>query len=410
MPQFAPSLETPTTNAPNPEVSIVIPCLNEANSIGIVVEKAWKAIAMIGVQGEVVVADNGSTDGSVEIAEAKGARVVHVLQKGYGNALRGGIEAARGRIIVIGDADDSYDFLEAPRLVARVKEGYDLVIGSRFKGQILPEAMPWTSKIGNPIMTGILNLLFRVNTSDSQSGMRAFTKEAYRKMQLQATGMEFASEMLIKASKARLKIAEVPITLHPDKRGRPPHLRPIRDGWRHLKLMLTYSPTVLFLLPGLILMLIGLALMGSQLFAPMDKPLWLFGKLRMDFHWAILGSLLTLTGYQVITAHFMAKIYSVTHRLQEQDRWLELGFRYLNAERVLALSLLAILIGLAMDGWVLWDWLRRGYGELVSGHTRLVIFGSTLIALGCQTFFNAFLFSILTDAYKNRSQSILSSS
>jgi glycosyltransferase involved in cell wall biosynthesis len=388
-----------TAEANAPEVSIVIPCLNEENSIGIVVEKAKRAIEMMGVSGEVIVADNGSTDRSVEIALSKGARVVHVAQKGYGNALRGGIEAARGRIIVIGDADDSYDFLEAPKLVAKIKEGYDLVVGSRFKGRILPGAMPWTSKIGNPIMTFTLNLLFKVNTSDSQSGMRAFTKEAYRKMQLQATGMEFASEMLIKAGKAKLKIAEVPITLHPDKRGRPPHLRPIRDGWRHLKLMLTYSPTVLFLIPGLTLMLIGLALMGSQLLAPMDKPIWLFGRLKMDFHWAMLGSLLTLAGYQVINAHFMAKIYSVTHRFQEEDKVLQVAFRYLNAERVLLLSLIAIAIGLAMDGWVLWDWLKRGYGELVSGHTRLVIFGSTLIALGIQTFFNAFVFSILCEGY-----------
>lgn len=388
-----------TAEANVPEVSIVIPCLNEENSIGIVVEKAKRAIEMMGVSGEVIVADNGSTDRSVEIALSKGARVVHVAQKGYGNALRGGIEAARGRIIVIGDADDSYDFLEAPKLVAKIKEGYDLVVGSRFKGRILPGAMPWTSKIGNPIMTFTLNLLFKVNTSDSQSGMRAFTKEAYRKMQLQAMGMEFASEMLIKAGKAKLKIAEVPITLHPDKRGRPPHLRPIRDGWRHLKLMLTYSPTVLFLIPGLTLMLIGLALMGSQLLAPMDKPIWLFGRLKMDFHWAMLGSLLTLAGYQVINAHFMAKIYSVTHRFQEEDKVLQVAFRYLNAERVLLLSLIAIAIGLAMDGWVLWDWLKRGYGELVSGHTRLVIFGSTLIALGIQTFFNAFVFSILCEGY-----------
>lgn len=383
-----------------PEVSIVIPCLNEENSIGIVVEKAWRAMEMMSVSGEVVVADNGSTDRSVEIALSKGARVVHVPQKGYGSALRGGIEAAKGKIIVIGDADDSYDFLEAPKLVAKVKEGYDLVIGSRFKGQILPGAMPWTSKIGNPIMTATLNLLFRVNTSDSQSGMRAFTKEAYRKMQLQAVGMEFASEMLIKAGKAKLKVTEVPITLHPDKRGRPPHLRPIRDGWRHLKLMLTYSPTVLFLTPGLTLMLLGLSLMGIHLLAPMDEPLWLLGKLRMDFHWAMVGSLLALAGYQVITAHFMAKIYSVTHRFQEEDRILQYGFRYLNAERMLLLSLIAIAIGLAMDGWVFWDWVRRGYHGLVSGHTRLVIFGSTLIALGIQNFFNAFLFSILSEGYR----------
>lgn len=385
----------PSTETAQPEVSIVIPCLNEENSIGIVVEKARRAIEMMGVPGEVIVADNGSTDRSVEIALSKGARVVPVAQKGYGSALRGGIEAAKGRIIVIGDADDSYDFLEAPKLVAKVKEGYDLVVGSRFKGRILPGAMPWTSKIGNPLMTATLNLLFGVNTTDSQSGMRAFTKEAYRKMQLQATGMEFASEMLIKAGKAKLRIAEVPITLHPDKRGRPPHLRPIRDGWRHLKLMLTYSPTVLFFVPGVFLMLLGVALMGSQLFAPMDKPLWLFGRVRMDFHWAILGSLLTLSGYQVITAHFLAKVYSVSHRFQEQDKWVAFLFRYLNTERVLAASLFIFALGFFMDGWVLWDWLKRGYGELVSGHTRLVIFGSTLIALSVQTFFNAFLFSVI---------------
>jgi len=321
--------------------------------------------------------------------------------KGYGSALRGGIGAARGRYIVIGDADDSYDFLEAPRLVASLREGYDLVIGSRFRGTIVPGAMRWSSRIGNPLVTAILNLLFRSRLSDSQSGMRAFTQAAWNRMRLQSTGMEFASEMLIQARKAGLRIAEVPITFHPDRRGRPPHLHPIRDGWRHLKLMLTYSPTVLFLVPGGLMVLLGLLLMGVQLLAPMDQPLWL-GRIRMDFHWAILGSLLTLSGYSLIQAHFLAKIYSVTHRFQEQDRILEVGFRILTAERVLLMSLLAILLGLGIDGWVLYDWMTRGYGALVSGHTRLVIFGSTLIALGIQAFFHAFLFSTLGDAYKRR--------
>lgn len=383
------------------EVSIVIPCLNEENTIGDVVEKAWQALRGMKVSGEVVVADNGSTDRSVEIARSRGARIVGVAVKGYGSALRGGIGAARGRYIVIGDADDSYDFLEAPRLVASLREGYDLVIGSRFRGTILPGAMRWSSRIGNPLVTAILNLLFRSRLSDSQSGMRAFTQAAWNRMRLQSTGMEFASEMLIQARKAGLRIAEVPITFHPDRRGRPPHLHPIRDGWRHLKLMLTYSPTVLFLVPGGLMVLMGLLLMGVQLLAPMDQPLWL-GRIRMDFHWAILGSLLTLSGYSLIQAHFLAKIYSVTHRFQEQDRILEVGFRILTAERVLLMSLLAILLGLGIDGWVLYDWMTRGYGALVSGHTRLVIFGSTLIALGIQAFFHAFLFSTLGDAYKRR--------
>ncbi|MCS7283198.1 MAG: glycosyltransferase family 2 protein [Anaerolineae bacterium] len=386
---------------PEVEVSIVIPCLNEENSIGIVVEKAWQAIQKMGVSGEVIVADNGSTDRSVEIARSLGARVVEVLEKGYGNALRGGIEAARGRYIVIGDADNSYDFLETPQMLVPLRDGVDVVIGSRFLGTILPGAMRWSSRIGNPLVTGILNLLLGSRFSDSQSGMRAFTREAWRRLRLQSTGMEFASEMLIQAWRAGLRIAEVPITFHPDQRGRPPHLRPIRDGWRHLKLMLTYSPSVLFLAPGGLMMLLGLSLMGLQLLAPMDQPLWL-GPVRLDFHWAILGSLLTLSGYTLIQAHFLAKIYSVTHRFQEQDRILEVGFRFLTAERVLLLSLMVILIGLGMDGWVLYDWITRGYGALVSGHTRLVIFGSTLAALGVQAFFHTFLFSMLGDAYKRR--------
>lgn len=383
------------------EISFVIPCLNEENSIGIVVAKAYQALAMLGIPGEVIVADNGSTDRSVEIAQACGARIVRVLDRGYGNALRGGIEAARGRFILIGDADDSYDFLEAPRLLERLKDGYDVVIGSRFLGTIRPGAMRWTSRIGNPLMTRILNWLFGLQITDSQSGMRAFTREAWRRMRLRSTGMEFASEMLIQAKKAGLRLAEVPITFHRDQRGRPPHLRPLRDGWRHLKLMLTYSPTVLFLGPGGLLMMLGILLMGSQLLAPMDQPLWL-GPVRLDFHWAILGSLLVLSGYALIQAHFLAKIYSVTHRFQEQDRILEVGFRILTAERVLLLSLAVILIGLGMDAWVVYDWISHGYGALVSGHTRLMIFGSTLIALGIQTFFHTFLFSILGDAYKQR--------
>ncbi|MCS6964773.1 MAG: glycosyltransferase family 2 protein, partial [Thermoflexus sp.] len=379
-------------------MSFVIPCLNEESSIGTVVEKAWRALGALGMPGEVIVADNGSTDRSVEIARANGARIVLVPERGCGNALRAGIAAARGHHIVIGDADDSYDFLEAPRLLEKLEAGYDLVIGSRFRGVILPGAMRWTSRIGNPLITALLNWLFGLRLTDSQSGMRALTREAWERLRLHSTGMEFASEMLIQARKAGLRMTEVPITFHPDRRGRPPHLHPIRDGWRHLKLILTYSPTVLFLIPGGALLIAGIALMGLQLLAPVDQPLWL-GPVRMDFHWAILGSLMALSGYTLIQAHFLAKIYSVTHRFQEQDRILEVGFRLLNAERVLLLSLTALLLGLGMDAYVLYDWLRNGYGPLVSRHTRLVIFGSTLAALGIQALFHTFLFSILGDAY-----------
>lgn len=380
-------------------VSIVIPCLNEERTIGQVVHNARHALELMGLPGEVVVADNGSRDQSAAIARSSGARVVHVSRKGYGSALRGGIEAAYGRIIVMGDADGSHDFTEAVPMVQKILEGYDLVVGSRFKGTILPGSWSWTSRIGVPIVTAILNLLFKTGVSDSQCGFRAFTKDAYHRMQLRATGMEFASEMLIKAKKAGLRIAETPVTMHPDQRGRPPHLHPLRDGWRHLKLMLIYSPTVLFLLPGLLLMGIGFLLMFAQLFAPMDRPLQI-GSFTMDFHWAIGGSLLMIVGYQVINTHFMAKIYSVTHDFQEQDRILEVGFRYLTAERVLTLSLITILIGLLVTGWALFDWYQRGAVRMLSGHTRIIIFGFTLLALGVQTFFNAFFFSILGDSWK----------
>ncbi len=383
------------------EVSIVIPCLNEESSIGIVVEKGWKALEQARVRGEIIVADNGSTDRSVEIARSLGARVIHAPIKGYGNALRKGIEAAQGQYIVIGDADDSYDFLEIPKLLAALWDGYDLVLGSRFRGEILPGSMRWISRVGNPLITWILNFLFGTHITDSQTGLRAFSRDAWHRLNLHSGGMEFASEMLIQAQIAGLRITEVPITFHPDQRGRPPHLRPLRDGWRHLKLMLIYSPTLLFLFPGGFLMLLGMLLMGAQLLAPMEQPLWI-GPLRLDFHWALLGSLLSLSGYTLIQAHFLAKIYSLTHWYQKRDPILEKGFQLLNMERVLFLSLIVILIGVILDGWVLYDWITHGYGELVSGHTRIMIFGSTLVALGIQIFFHAFLFSLLGDTYKQQ--------
>ena len=383
------------------KVSIVIPCLNEEASIGAVIEKAQQALQGLAVEGEIIVADNGSTDRSVEIAQSLGARVIHVPARGYGNALRAGINAAQGDYIVIGDADDSYDFREVPNLLKPLREGYDLVLGSRFRGNILPGAMRWSSRIGNPLVTALLNLLFGMNISDSQTGMRAFTREAWRRLNPQASGMEFASEMLIQAREAGLRITEVPITFYPDRRNRPPHLRPLRDGWRHLKFMLIYAPTFLFLVPGGAMILFGGLLMGAQFLAPMTQPLWI-GPVRLDFHWALLGSLLTLSGYTLVEAHFLAKIYAFTHWYRKRDPLLEKGFRLLNAERSVCLSLCLLFAGLGMDGWVLYDWIAHGYGELVSGHTRIVIFGSTLIVLGIQTFFHTFLFSLLGHGYKHR--------
>src|SRR5579864_1287179 len=243
------------------DVSVVIPCLNEANSLGVCVSKAMEAFRAAGLCGEVVVADNGSTDGSIEIAEKLGARVVLVAQRGYGSALRSGIGAARGAFIVMGDADDSYDFSEVPRFVEKWRQGNDVVMGNRFRGEIKPGAMPWHHKyLGNPVLSSLLNVLFRSGIGDSHCGMRGFTREVFDRMDLRSTGMEFASEFVIKAAQLGAKITEIPITLWPDKRGRPPHLRSFRDGWRHLRFMLLYAPNWLFIAPGAFLFVFGLAL------------------------------------------------------------------------------------------------------------------------------------------------------
>jgi len=243
------------------EVSVVIPCLNEANSIAICIDKALASFSKAGVRGEVVVADNGSTDGSSEIAEQHGARVVQVPTKGYGSALRAGIEAAQGDFIVMGDGDDSYDFTQVPEFVAKWREGADFVMGNRFAGGIKPGAMPWHHRyLGTPVMSSILNLFFRAGIRDVNCGMRGFTRDLYHRLGLRTTGMEFASEFVIKAAKMGTRIVEIPVTLWPDKRGRPPHLRSFRDGWRHLRFMLLFAPNWLFLVPGATISLLGLAL------------------------------------------------------------------------------------------------------------------------------------------------------
>jgi len=261
---FAPQLATElvTNVAGDPvDVSVVIPCLNEANSIGICVEKAQKAFQEAGLHGEVVVADNGSTDGSIEIVQKLGARVIPVPQRGYGSALKAGIRAARGAFIIMGDADDSYDFAEVPRFVAEWRKGSEVVMGNRFAGEIKPGAMPWHHKyIGNPGLTALLNLFFHSGIGDSHCGMRGFTREVFERMDVRSNGMEFASEFVIKAAQLGAKTSEIPITLWKDKRGRPPHLRSFRDGWRHLRFMLLYAPNWLFLLPGGTLMAAGLFL------------------------------------------------------------------------------------------------------------------------------------------------------
>lgn len=284
-------------------VSAVLPCLNEELTIGSCIEKAMRSFADLGMRGEVVVADNGSSDRSVEIAQQLGARVVHEQVKGYGSALRRGILESAGSIIVMADADDSYDWAAIAPLVRKVLEGYDLVIGNRFKGGIRRGAMPMLHRyLGNPVLSLIARVAFRVNIGDFHCGMRAFTKDAFKKMQLRTTGMEFATEMVANAAHQRLRIAEVPIILYPDRRDRPPHLRSFRDGWRHLRFILTYAPDYLYMVPGFMLLATGLVL--ELLLA--RGPVTIRG-LYVGIHFMALGSMLALVGFNVIQLGVLAK-------------------------------------------------------------------------------------------------------
>lgn len=371
------------------EVSVVIPCLNEAQTIGACIDKAFAALRAAGIAGEVVVADNGSSDGSLEIAERHRARVVHAAERGYGNALRKGIEEARGRFIVMGDADESYDFSEAPRFVAKWREGYELVMGNRLRGQIKSGAMPWHHRyIGTPAMSAILNLFFGVGIGDVNCGLRGFTKDLYRRLDLRTTGMEFASELVIKAAKIGAKLTEIPITLWPDKRGRPPHLRSFRDGWRHLRFMLLYAPNWLFLLPGAFLALLGMALVFWLLPGPRH-----LGRVVLDVHTMLFGMMFTLVGAQIVFIGLFAKVFSYTERFSASHRSLERWLRHLRLEEGLIAGASLALFGAGGAVWVLWKWATSGFGPL--HEMRAVIFFALWLLLGVQVVFSSFFLSML---------------
>jgi hypothetical protein len=373
------------------EVSVVIPCLNEANSIGICVLKAMEAFRAAGLHGEVVVADNGSTDGSIEIAEKLGARVVRVEARGYGSALRAGIAAAQGAFIVMGDADDSYDFGEVPRFVEKWRQGNDVVMGNRFRGEIKPGAMPWHHKyVGNPALSSLLNLFFSTGIGDSHCGMRGFTRAVYEQMDLRSTGMEFASEFVIKAAQLGARMAEIPITLWPDKRGRPPHLRSFRDGWRHLRFMLLYAPNWLFLLPGAAFMLVGLVLVFVLLRGPRE----LTPRVTLDVHTMIFGVIFTLLGAQILSIGAFAKVFSYSERFDRSGTVsLKRVLKRVTLESGLLLGGALFLAGLAGCAWVTWQWVASGFGPLQQ--VRQVLFWAMWLFLGLQIIFASFFLSML---------------
>src|SRR5213080_2594152 len=374
------------------EVSVVIPCLNEANSLAFCIDKAVTAFRGAGLSGEVIVADNGSTDGSIQIAEEHGARVVRVEERGYGIALRAGIAAARGPFIVMGDADDSYDFGEVPKFAEMLRQGYDVVMGNRFQGEIRPKAMPWHHKyIGNPGLTALLNLFFRAGIGDSHCGMRGFTRAVYERMDLRSTGMEFASEFVIKAATMGVRMTEIPVTLWPDKRGRPPHLRSFRDGWRHLRFLLLYSPRWLFLYPGALLMLLG-GLTGLWLL-PGPRVI---GGVVFDVHTLLYAATAVLLGFQAVSFAIFAKIFAIIAGLLPEDPRLNKLFRIITLETGLVIGAVFVLVGLLGSVSALGLWGVQDFGPLDPVKTlRLVIPAITLLTLGCQIVLFSFLLSLL---------------
>jgi glycosyltransferase involved in cell wall biosynthesis len=373
---------------PEIEVSVVMPCLNEAEGVGVCVEKALRAIASMGVVGEVVVVDNGSTDGSPEIAARAGARVVHERRRGYGSAYLRGFAEARGRYLVMGDADDTYDFLAIPQFIAPLREqGFDMVMGSRLKGNILPGAMPWSHRwIGNPILSGMLRLLFKTSVSDSHCGMRAFTREAYQRMRLQTTGMEFASEMVVNSLRENLRIHEIPITYHP--RIGESKLNGFRDAWRHVRFMLLFSPSYLFQLPGFLLMLIGAILVPLLAGGPRE----LFGR-TWDYHALLFGALALILGYNLILFDVFAKTFSMGAGFARPGQWLRWLKGIYSLERGLFLGGLVFLLGLGLEVKIVLDWLRTGGGELMA--VRGIVIGMTALVMGAQTVFASFLVSLM---------------
>jgi len=365
-------------------VSVVIPCLNEAENIAACVARARKALEQNTINGEVLVVDNASTDRSAELAERAGARVVLEPRRGYGSAYLAGFRAARGLYIVMADADLTYDFDDIPRFVEELEGGAQLVVGDRMDN-IQPGAMPWLHRyVGNPVLTGTLNLFFRTGVKDAHCGMRAVRRDALPALDLRATGMEFASEMVIRASKAGLDIRQVPIEYHP--RGGQSKLSSFRDGWRHLRFLLVHSPTYLFVIPGAVM-----SLLGSLIALTVIAEINVFGR-EWDLHTMIGGALLMIVGTQVLALGLCAHAYG-TYFMGERDPWFDRMRARFRLEHGLALGGLITLLGLVLMGVILVTWAQRGFGSL--SEERLAVLGATFVIVGIQIFFSSFLLSIL---------------
>ena len=374
------------------ELTILMPCLNEAETLAVCIRKAQSFLDRSGIAGEIVIADNGSTDGSREIALAHGARMVPVPERGYGAALGGGIAAARGRYVVMADADDSYDFSQLDAFVSALRDGADLVMGNRFLGGIAPGAMPWHHRyIGNPVLSFAGRLFFRTPIGDFHCGLRGFSRKSIRSLQLRTSGMEFASEMVVKATLAHMDVREVPTTLEKDGRSRPPHLRSFRDGWRHLRFLLLFSPRWLFLYPGMALLWVGLVVGAILLPGPVR-----YGQVVFDVHTFLVAALCVIVGLQSISFAIMgrrfASRYGFIPRSSSYDKVLEA----ITLERVLVAAIVLMLVGLGALLWGVNQWALRDFGRLNLASTlRAVILAMTFMVCGFQLMMSGFMSSII---------------
>ncbi|HOH84496.1 MAG TPA: glycosyltransferase family 2 protein [Bacteroidales bacterium] len=375
------------------ELTILMPCLNESETLAICIQKARSFLQRNGIDGEVLIADNGSTDGSKEIAVSEGARVVDVSDKGYGNALIGGINAAKGKYIIMGDADDSYDFVNMEPFVEKLREGYDLVMGNRFKGGIAEGAMPFLHRyLGNPVLSFIGRLFFNIKTGDFHCGLRGFNADRIKMLKLHTPGMEFASEMVVKSSLFKYKMAEVPTTLKKDGRSHPPHLHTWRDGWRHLVFLLMYSPKWLFLIPGLIILI--LSIIG---FGVLSVKMLYLKNIGIDIHTLTYLGFAIILSYQIILFALLSKFYAVNQGLIPVRHQFMKVFKFFTLEKGLVTGLILFFAGLVFSIILFKYWADKDFGNITDfSHTfRLLIPSVILMALGIQTIFSSFILRII---------------